>query len=147
MLHERLLSLSCRHLRQFQSRHLFMPTALELLNDPTQPGTSIAQCGNYKWNVEWGESTSLLYAFIADTSSVPLGMLFPDLHGSGHIAFELALGCSAQQCINRIRLLLRFVSVAQRSKQLITRQYPTLPTTIQMDPVFSKLLIRAWCPG
>ena len=47
LLYKKLVSPLCGQLRQLKSRHLFLPAALELLNDPDQSGTSVTQWAEY----------------------------------------------------------------------------------------------------
>ena len=47
LLYKGLLSPLGGQLRQLKSRHLIVPAALELLNDPAQSGTSIARWSKY----------------------------------------------------------------------------------------------------
>ena len=73
----------------------------------------------------WWENSFRLHTFIAGISSVPSGISFPHLLGSGLIALELALGYFSQQCTNGVWSLLRVVGVVTRSKRLSTWQYST----------------------
>ena len=78
MLHERLLSPPYEGHRQLKSRRLFVPAALDLLNNADALSTSAAgSWADHKWNMEWQECASRLHGFIADVSSLPLEIHFP----------------------------------------------------------------------
>ena len=115
--HERPVSPSFGHLRQFKSRHIFMSAALELLSNLAQSGTSLAQWGIT--NGTWGGKKTLSNSIYSLQMPVQhhRERSFPDLHGSDLIVFELALGYPAQQCANVVWLPLWLVSVVQRSNR------------------------------
>ena len=79
LLYKRLLSSLCGQLRQLKLRHLFVPSELQLLNDLTQPGTSVARWAEYTirlWSMELRKNASRLHTFIKNTSPTPQEISF-----------------------------------------------------------------------
>ena len=105
-------------MRQLKSKHLFVSPALELLERPFSQAPAYhygkiinGTCGGGKIHPD---SIHSLQASVQYCLKRP----FLELHGTGLIALKLALGYSVQHNTNG--LLLRLVSVLQKSKQLST---------------------------
>ena len=120
LLYERFLSSFRGQLRQLKSRHPFVPAALELLNNPVQLGTTVAQWAEYKSRMEWRENAFRIHTFIKDTSLTSTGISLPKPGWSRLTVSKLVLIYSAQKRTNEVWFLRRPVSVAQRSRQLST---------------------------
>ena len=73
LLYERLLSLLGRQLWQLKSRHPFVSAALELLNNPTQSSTNVAE---YKGRMKWQENAFRLHTFIKDVNPTSIRISF-----------------------------------------------------------------------
>ena len=97
-----------------------MLAALKLLNNFAQSNISVAKCADYKWNMVWRKTSSDSNHSLQMSVQYYWVCSFPDLHGSGLIAFELSSNYFAQQFTHGIWLLLQLVSVEQSSKQLNT---------------------------
>ena len=78
MLQKKLLSPPSGGHRQLKSRRLFVPAALDSLNDADALSTSAAgSWADHKWNTEGQECASRLHGFIADVGFLPSEMHFP----------------------------------------------------------------------
>ena len=77
LLHERLNAMPSAKHQQLKSRQLFVPAALELINEVVELNINAAHWADYRWNKEWQGSSFLLHAFIPNASTSPLGIHFP----------------------------------------------------------------------
>ena len=72
-----------------------MPAALELLNNPTQSGISVARWEEYKWSIEWRDNTfdsiyllRMLAKHHRGLAKHHRGLAFLNQHGSSMTAAE-----------------------------------------------------------
>ena len=79
-----------------------MPAALELLNDPAQSGTNVAQWAKYKWSMEWQETHLDSIRLLKMLAQCYWELAFPDLHELGLTAYKPALIYATQKHTNGI---------------------------------------------
>ena len=83
LVHDRLTSHPYEGYRQLNSRHLFVPAALELLRDASELDASAARWADHRWSINWREGTSRLHSFLMMWTLFHLEWGFPDPPGSG----------------------------------------------------------------
>ena len=120
LLYERFLPPLGGQMRQLKSRQPFVPAALELVNNPTQSGTSVARWAEDRWDMKWQKTLLDSIYLLKILFQRCRELVFPDLHESSFTASEPTLFYSVQKRANSVWLLRQPVSVAQRSRQLNT---------------------------
>ena len=77
LLHALMIGSTDAHRERLRSRRPFVPAARKLLSELSDLDIRAAQWTDYKWDVEYLESTSDLHAFVPRASTRPLGMGLP----------------------------------------------------------------------
>ena len=93
-----------------RSRHSFVSTAQNLLDNLARLGIRSFEWTNHKWKTEYCENASRLRAFVPGTGARPVGMGLPRAAWVSSTACELVLGDSIRPCTNGVSLLHRIAS-------------------------------------